>query len=231
MLLLSHFSATTNDTVVTTDGNSLITGKSNITKVSVPTTTKETTPTKTVNTTTTLTGTEEITTTKTPTTIAISPRKPQNLCENYGTIIDDSRLFSNPSEENKCEFYFRKAVRFMSSDQKDLQLKENCSNEEVNQLRYYCGSSGLTYMEQLHPEKSDVPTLASVCVNTFFDYTSDLLREDIFPRPDCKCNRRQNILVQNCSGFYVYQLLPISLTRYQCAARYCTEETSKCRFN
>ena len=221
MLLLSPFAANTNDTVATTDGNSLITKKSNITNVSIPTTTKtEGTITKT----TTLTSTEEITTTK-------PPQKTHSLCENYATIIDDSRLFLNPSEENKCDFYFRKAVRFISSDGKDLQLKENCSNEEVNQLRYYCGSSGLTYMEQLHPEKSDIPSTASVCVNTFFDYTSDLEREDIFPRPDCKCNRRQNILVQNCSGFYVYQLFPISLNRYQCAARYCTEEISKCQFD
>lgn len=214
LLLLSPLAAATNDTVPTTDGKSLITVKSNTTNMSVPTTTKETTETITAITTTTSTTT--------------SSQKTQSLCENYATIIDDSRLFSNPSEENKCDFYFRKAVRFMSSKGKNLQLKENCSNEEVNQLRYYCGSSGLTYMEQLHPEKSDVPSPASVCVNTFFDYTSNLQREDIFPRPDCKCNRRQNVLVQNCSGFYVYQLVPISLVRYQCAARYCTEEISKC---
>ena len=192
--------------------------------MSITTTTKETMATKSVTTMTTLTSTEEITTAK-------PPQRTHSLCENYETIIDDSRLFLNPSEENKCEFYFRKAVRFISSDGKNLQLKENCSNEEVNQLRYYCGSYGITYMEQLHPEISDVPLTASVCVNTFFDYSSDLQREDIFPRPDCKCNRRQNILVQNCSGFYVYRLAPISLIRYQCAARYCTEEISKCQFD
>ena len=169
------------------------------------------------------------TTTKAPTKIAISPQKPQNLCENYATIVDDSRLFSNPSVENKCDFYFKTAVRFMSSDGKNLQLKENCSNEDVNNFRYYCGGAGLTYIEQLHPEKSDVPTRASLCVNTFFDSAPNL-REDIFPRPDCKCNSRQNILVQNCSGFYVYQIAPISHFRLQCPARYCTEELSKCRF-
>ena len=169
-------------------------------------------------------------TTKAPTVVPISPHKSQNLCENYATIVDDSRLFSNPSVENKCDFYFKTAVRFMSSDGKNLQLKENCSTEDVSKFRFYCGSAGLTYIEQSHPEKSDVPTRVSLCVNTFFDSTPNLRREDIFPRPDCKCNNRQNILVQNCSGFYVYQIVPISHFRLQCPARYCTEEIGECPF-
>ena len=176
------------------------------------------------NTTTTTTTT---TPTKAPTTIAISPRKPQNLCKNYATIVDDSRLFSNAVEGNKCEYYFKKAVRFMSFSGRNLQLKENCSNEEVNKSRFYCGGAGLSYMEQVHPEISDVPTRVTVCVNTFIRAFS-ALREVVFPIPDCKCNSRQSILVQNCSGFYVYQIFPISLLRHQCPSRYCTEELSKC---
>ena len=225
MLLLSPFAAIANDTITTTNGNSSITGTSNMT-----TTPEESTARKTLTTKTTFTSTEEITRTKTSASTTKSPQKTESLCKNYATITDDSRLFLNPSEESNCEFYFRTAVRFISSDRKDLQLKENCSNEEVNQLRYYCGSSGLTYMEQSHPDISDVPTQVSICVNTFIDYTSDLQRIDIFPRPDCKCNSRQNILVQNCSGFYVYQIVPISFSQFQCTARYCTEEISKCRF-
>ena len=173
-----------------------------------------------------LTNTEEVKTTKVPTTTTISLQKPQNLCDNYATIVDDSRLFSNPLKEKKCDFYFKTAVRFMSSDGRNLQLKEKCSTEEVEELRYYCGGAGLTYLDQLHPNKSDVPTRASVCINTFFVHSQKIARDDI-PRPDCKCNSVQNILVQNCSGFYVYQLPPISHYQLQCPARYCTEELSK----
>ena len=160
-----------------------------------------------------------------------SPHKPQNLCENYATIVDDSRLFSNPSTENKCDFYFKTAIRFMSSDGRNLQLKENCSKEEVDELRYYCGSAGLTFIEQLHPDVFDIPSLASVCINTFIDSNPQIrvFDESIFPRPDCECNYRQNILVQNCSGYYVYQLLPLSHFRLECPARYCTEELGKCQ--
>ena len=173
--------------------------------------------------------TNTATTKASPTTIAISSHKPQNLYKNYGTDIDDSRLFSNPSRENKCDFHFKTAVRFMSSKGENLQLKENCTNEEVNQFRYYCGGVGLTYIEQLHPEISDVPSRASVCVNTFIDSnpTTLLFTEDILPTPDCNCNIRQNIFVQNCSGFYIYQLFPISYFWLECPARYCTEELSK----
>lgn len=173
-----------------------------------------------------------LTTTEGPAIITKSPHKPQNLCENYATVVDDSRLFSNPLEENKCDFYFKTAVRFMTSKGGNLQLKDNCSNGELNELRFYCGSAGLTYIEQLHPEKSDVPSQVSVCINTFFD-TVDFRSDDIFPSQDCKCNSRQNILVQNCSGFYVYQIVPIvpiSRVRLECPARYCTEELSKCQF-
>ena len=160
-----------------------------------------------------------------------SPHKPKNLCDNYATVVDDSRLFSNPSRENKCDYYFKTAIRFMSSDGRNLQLKENCSIEEIDEFRYYCGSAGLTFIEQLHPNISDVPSQVSVCINTFIDSNPQnrVVHETIFPRPDCKCNNRQNILVQNCSGYYVYQLLPISHFRIECPARYCTEELGKCQ--
>lgn len=180
-----------------------------------------------LTTTANLTTTEEVTTTTASTTTTISLQKPQNLCENYATIVDDSRLFSNPLKEKKCDFYFKTAVRFRSSDGGNLQLKEKCSTEEVEEFRYYCGGAGLTYLEQLHPNKSDVPTRAAVCINTFFAHSQKIVRDDI-PRPDCKCNSVQNILVQNCSGFYVYQLAPISHSQLECPARYCTEELSKC---
>ena len=176
--------------------------------------------------------TEETTTKNATTTTSI--HKPLNLCENYATVVDDSRLFSNSLEERKCDFYFKKAVRFMSSDGKNLRLKEKCSDDEVEQLRYYCGSDGLTYMEQLHPDESDIPTSATICVNTFFDISIDgetsQRRDDVFPRPDCKCNSRHYILVQNCSGFYVYQIVPLSPVDVECPARYCTEEFSKYLF-
>ena len=172
-------------------------------------------------------NTTTTTTTKAPTTVAISLRKPQNLCKNYATIVDDSRLFSNAVEGNKCEYYFKKAARFMSPSGRNLQLKENCSNEEVNKFRFYCGGAGLSYMEQAHPEISDTPTRVTVCVNTFIG-TLNFKTEDVFPIPDCKCNSRQTILVQNCSGFYVYQMFPISRIRHECPSRYCTQELSKC---
>ena len=175
------------------------------------------------------TVTEETTTTKAPNATTMPLHKYQNLCENYATIVDDSRLFSNPVRENKCDFYFKKAVRFMSSDGGNLQLKEKCNDEDVNEFRYYCGGSGLTYLEQLHPNKSDVPTVSSVCMKTFFAKGPEVVGNNI-PRPDCKCNSRQNILVQNCSGFYVYQLLPISHVDLECPARYCTEELRKFQF-
>ena len=179
----------------------------------------------------TLTTAEEITPSNPPNTTTISRHKPQNLCENYATIIDDTRLFSNLFRENKCDFYFKRAVRFMSSYGANLQLMEQCNNEKVNEFRYYCGSAGLTYMEQRHPEISDVPTRTFVCVNTFIDSDPPFfIKEYVFPRPDCKCNSWQSILVQNCSGFYVYQLVPISHFRLECPARYCTEELSKYQF-
>ena len=179
----------------------------------------------------TLTTTEETTPSNPPTATTISRHKPQNLCENYATIVDDTRLFSDQSMENKCDFYFKTAVRFISSDGVNLQLKEHCNNEDVNKFRYYCGSAGLTYMEQRHPEISNVPIRASVCMNTFIDSDPpNFLTEYVFPRPDCKCNSWQSILVQNCSGFYVYQLVPISHFRLECPARYCTEKLSKCQF-
>ena len=115
----------------------------------------------------------------------------------------------------------------MSSDGRNFQLKEKCSTEEVQEFRYYCGCAGLTYLEQLHPNISDVPTRASVCMNTFFVHSQKIVRDDI-PRSDCNCNSRQKILVQNCSGFYVYQLAPISHSQVECPARYCTENLSKC---
>ena len=158
-------------------------------------------------------------------------RKYQNLCENYATIIDDSRLFSNPYREYKCDFFYKSAVRFISSKRLNLQLKENCSSEETNPTRYYCGGNGLTYLEQSHPDIADGPTQISVCVNTFFATVfgsgSTAVSSNFFPRPSCKCNYRQNILVQNCSGFYVYQLHPVTHPELDCPARYCTEESSK----
>ena len=126
-------------------------------------------------------------------------RKYQNLCENYATIIDDSRLFSNPYREYKCDFFYKSAVRFISSKGLNLQLKENCSSEETNATRYYCGGNGLTYLEQSHPDIADGPTQISACVNTFFATVfgsgSTAVSSNFFPRPSCKCNYRQNILV------------------------------------
>ena len=159
----------------------------------------------------------------------------QTTSENYATIVDDSRLFLNPLKERKCDLFFKRAVRFISSDGKNLKLKENCSSDEVDKLRYYCGGNGLTYLEQLHPEESDIPTPASLCINTFFHFRfkpdpysrKTEFREDIFPNPDCKCSNRQYILVQNCSGFYVYQIFPISPVHIECPARYCTEKLGK----
>ena len=158
-------------------------------------------------------------------------RKYQNLCENYATIIDDSRLFSNPYSEYKCDFFYKSAVRFISSNGSNLQLKEKCSSNETNATRYYCGGNGLTYLEQSHPDIADGPTQISVCVNTFFatvfGSSSTAVSSNFFPRPSRKCNYRQNILVQNCSGFYVYQLHPVTHSELDCPARYCTEESSK----
>ena len=158
-------------------------------------------------------------------------RKYQNLCENYATIIDDSRLFSNPYSEYKCDFFYKSAVRFISSNGSNLQLKEKCSSNETNATRYYCGGNGLTYLEQSHPDIADGPTQISVCVNTFFATVfgsgSTAVSSNFFPRPSRKCNYRQNILVQNCSGFYVYQLHPVTHPELDCPARYCTEESSK----
>ena len=158
-------------------------------------------------------------------------RKYQNLCENYATIIDDSRLFSNPYREYKCDIFYKSAVRFVSSNGSNLQLKEKCSSNETNATRYYCGGNGLTYLEQSHPDIADGPTQISVCVNTFFATVfgsgSTAVSSNFFPRPSCKCNYRQNILVQNCSGFYVYQLHPVTHPELDCPARYCTEESSK----
>ena len=155
----------------------------------------------------------------------------QNLCKNYATAIDDSRLFSNPYREYKCDFFYKSAVRFISSNGSNLQLKEKCSSNETNATRYYCGGNGLTYLEQSHPDIADVPTQISVCVNTFFatvfGSSSTGFSSNFFPRPSCKCNYRQNILVQNCSGFYVYQLHPVAHPELDCPARYCTEESSK----
>ena len=88
-------------------------------------------------------------------------RKYQNLCENYATIIDDSRLFSYPYREYKCDFFYESAVRFISSKGLSLQLKEKCSSEETNATRYYCGGNGLTYLEQSHPDIADGPTQIS----------------------------------------------------------------------
>ena len=157
--------------------------------------------------------------------------KYQNLCKNYATAIDDSRLFSNPYREYKCDFFYKSAVRFVSSNGSNLQLKEKCSSNETNATRYYCGGNGLTYLEQSHPDIADVPTQISVCVNTFFatvfGSSSTGFSSNFFPRPSCKCNYRQNILVQNCSGFYVYQLHPVAHPELDCPARYCTEESSK----
>ena len=158
-------------------------------------------------------------------------RKYQNLCENYATIIDDSRLFSNPYREYKCDIFYKSAVRFVSSNGSNLQLKEKCSSNETNATRYYCGGNGLTYLEQSHPDIADGPTQISVCVNTFFATVfgsgSTAVSSNFFPRPSRKCNYRQNILVQNCSGFYVYQLHPVTHPELDCPARYCTEESSK----
>ena len=157
--------------------------------------------------------------------------KYQSLCENYATVIDDSRLFTNPYREYQCDFFYKSAVRFISFKGSNLQLKENCSTEETNATRYYCGGNGLTYLEQPHPNIADGPTQISVCVNTFFatvlNSGSTGFSSNFFPRPSCKCNYRQNILVQNCSGFYVYQLNPVAHPELDCPARYCTEESSK----
>ena len=163
------------------------------------------------------------------TAIVEEQHKYQNLCENYATVIDDSRLFSNPYREYKCDFFYKSAVRFISSKGSNLQLKEKCNTEETNATRYYCGGNGLTYLEQPHPNIADGPKQISVCVNTFFatGLNSGSTGFNFFPRPSCKCNYRQNILVQNCSGFYVYQLHPVAHPELDCPARYCTEESSK----
>ena len=140
----------------------------------------------------------------------------ENMCKDFDTVIDDSRLWTNTDPSfRQCDLDYKRSVRFMSTKGEHLQLKEGCLSSNPIFPIGRCQSDQFTWLDGRHPNMTtESPVVASVCINT-------ARYQVIGNYSQCQCQSRQNVLLQKCSNFYVYKLDP--LTRG--CNRYCLQHT------
>ena len=170
-----------------------------------------------------------------PTTTSKPPiKKELNLCQQYETIIDDSRKITNyfklTKQNHGCDLKYYSAVRFMSTTGQNLKLKESCTR--ADQFSKRCTTSNANvWLTKAHPAKGNSAVgVYTVCLKRESNYGIT-----IFDLNYCQCDRQEFILVQRCvddqeKPFFVYQLQPLlrntdtsTLRDKQCKMRYCME--------
>ncbi|XP_068722910.1 uncharacterized protein [Montipora capricornis] len=121
-------------------------------------------------------------------------------CYNYMILNESDRALGNQSSNvQKCDrFLTRGWYRFQ--DEAGTKMPDNCVP------RYSCGTHAPGYLIGGHPSVAQGIVNRTVC----FHWVGGC------------CQWQQNILVRNCSGFYVYRLSP---TRF-CNLRYCGDSNS-----
>lgn len=139
-----------------------------------------------------------------------------DLCTNYETIIDDSRLWTASIDRLfQCDDKYLPAVRFISKNGQNLKMKENCTTDELDRSGFNCGSTGLTWLLGEHPLKESLLTPSYVCIQKRKSPTE---RNKM-----CSCDVKQLVWIKNCSSFFVYQFSPIVFENEYCPARYCMQ--------
>ena len=196
-----------------------------MTSINATSKTTNATFTNTTSMNTTSTNTTQNNSTIPPTTTSPISYPKVELCEKYETVEDDTRYLTSTNIVAQCDSHYKHSVRFMSSTGTSLQIMQGC---EVGKLGVpifpgvnTCQSQGLSWMVGSHPNVSDKAQVRTVCAFTSNRYypSAGLGRlPGVYNY--CECKERIQIYVQNCSGFYVYQLDPF----YECGARYCMED-------
>ena len=146
----------------------------------------------------------------------------KSLCNTTLTIQDDTRFWTNvEATELKCDIHYNRAVRFVSSNNTNLKLKEGCSSDGPLFPHGKCQSRAVTWLDGKHPDITNGPVGRYVCINRVTTYPF------FGTFNHCNCQTKKLILVQNCSTYFAYQLDPID----DCNGRYCLEGTPLLIFN
>ncbi|XP_066919339.1 uncharacterized protein [Clytia hemisphaerica] len=159
----------------------------------------------------------------TPTMTTTSrPEKPLlNLCSNYETVTDDTRLSSLLP---RCDLKYRPAIRFKDSNGQNLQIRENCTFKD--QFDKKCtASSSYVWLSRKHPTGTDLQ-LIDICVKPASG--PQALQVNF-----CDCKRKEFMYVQKCTDeeepYFVYRLFPLfnsdgnALDAKKCSLRYCAD--------
>ena len=157
-----------------------------------------------------------------------------DLCNNYETIVGDSRISKAISDfdlsNSQCELKYREAVRFISNKGENLQLTEGCSSKDQFSRRCSTFASNVWLPSGGNPTHFGA-NVAEICINSAFT-----INNYFFDQEYCSCKRKEFILVQRCRGnnaeedFYVYRLHPLlnrpgstAADSKDCRIRYCME--------
>ncbi|XP_057296444.1 uncharacterized protein LOC130625378 isoform X3 [Hydractinia symbiolongicarpus] len=138
------------------------------------TVTRETILLTEVTTITTTTADADPTTTKiktitatTSTPITTNTTEPEiNLCQNYETVIDNTRFFDNFSSLVRCDVKYKKAIRFVSPNGENLKLNERCIR---NSFIPACESAGYSWLETAPPTIEMGVSLGVMCFAGYHD--------------------------------------------------------------
>ena len=129
--------------------------------------------------------------------------KKKNICNMYQVLHDPSRLWSHTSPtETNCDARLYGYYRF-GSKFTPWSIKEGCQKSAMNTITHRCGTRYQGFMEDRPPTVNEGYVERIIC---FQDATVP-----------CECQFNTIIGVQNCSGFYVYELRGVP----QCQARLC----------
>lgn len=121
----------------------------------------------------------------------------------YNVLHDPSRLWSYTSPmETNCDARLYGYYRF-GSKYTPWSVKEGCNKNDMNTVTHRCGSAYQGFLEDRHPTVSEGYVERIIC---FQDATVP-----------CECQFSSVIGVQNCSGFYVYEMRGVP----RCSSRIC----------
>ena len=168
---------------------------------------------------------ESITTT--PIDINNKHQTSPTLCKDYKTIVDEERRSRfKIYGKTTCELKYQSAVRFMSKDNVNLQLKEGC--RLIDQFTRTCSSFNVNvWINRSHPTVPGSIHIMQVCIKAS---NSD----KFFDEDYCRCERKEVFFVELCTGdreedlFYVYRLFPLFKSKgnkqdsKECILKYCT---------
>lgn len=129
--------------------------------------------------------------------------KPKGICEQYEVRHDPDRLWSFTSPTvKKCDAHFYGRYRF-GSKYTPWSIKEGCNKTDMYIVTHRCGTTYQGFMEGRHPTVSEGYVERIIC-----------FQEASSP---CECANTTIIGVQNCSGFYVYDMKGVP----RCDSRFC----------